>query len=441
MTAGKTKFRLLVLALIILAGGVSYALRTNVSVLGEYMMTDLGLSQIQLGMVFSAFAAGYAIFQFPGGVFGERFGARYALTAIAVAWGILTILTGLVPGSDVISLGGVVAMLIVLRFLVGVTHAPVFPITCGGVISRWFPVGSWGLPNGLSSTGLTLGAAATAPLLVWLNETYGWRGAVLITAPIAFAMAFVWWIVVRDDPADHPLVGAAELALINAGRPAADEAGEERRAWKLVILNRSILILTASYFCSNYVFYLFFNWFFFYLVEVKKFAAQEAGSLMAALWVIGAVGATLGGLSCDRLIARFGFRWGPALLAGVSLALCAVFLVSGALAEDPYLAIVLLCLCFGCTQITEAAYWSTAISVAGKHASAATGVLNTGGNIVGFLGGMLVPFTAAQLGWVAAMSTGAVFAVIGAIAWLFIRGDQPMHERHLADRLAISTAV
>ena len=52
MTAGRTNIRWLVLALIILASGVSYVLRTNVSVIGESMMTDLGLTEFQIGMIF-----------------------------------------------------------------------------------------------------------------------------------------------------------------------------------------------------------------------------------------------------------------------------------------------------------------------------------------------------------------------------------------------------
>ncbi len=434
MTPRRTGIRWLVLALIILASGVSYILRTNVSVIGETMMTDLGLNEIQLGMIFSAFAAGYAIFQFPGGVFGEKTGARFALTVAAVAWGVLTLLTALIPGSDTISIGGVLTMLIVVRFLVGATHAPVFPVACGGVISRWFPVGSWGLPNGLSSTGLTLGAAATAPFLVWLMEMYGWRGSLLISTPIAFILAIAWWFIVRNDPADHPLVGPEELTLINTGRPPDESAGKTRGDWKQVIRNRDILLLTVSYFCMNYVFYLFFNWFFFYLVDVKEFAAQEAGSLMAALWVIGAIGATIGGFSCDRLIGRFGFRWGPGGMASISLFLCAAFLVAGALANNPYVAVVLLCICFACTQITEAAFWATAIAISGKHAAAATGIMNTGGNVVGFIGGMLVPVTAKMFGWVTAMSTGAIFAFVGAVIWLFIRGDRPMLDQSIEPR-------
>jgi ACS family glucarate transporter-like MFS transporter len=120
-------------------------------------------------------------------------------------------------------------------------------------------------------------------------------------------------------------------------------------------------------------------------------------------------------------------------MASISLVLCAVFLVLGAVANNPYVAVVLLCVCFGCTQITEAAYWATAIAVSGKHASAATGVMNTGGNVVGFIGGMLVPVTAATFGWVTAISTGAVFATIGGALWLVIRGDRPMVENAISD--------
>jgi ACS family glucarate transporter-like MFS transporter len=54
-----------VLALIILASFISYMLRLNMSIVGPTLITDLGMTEIQLGMVLSAFSAGYAIFQFP----------------------------------------------------------------------------------------------------------------------------------------------------------------------------------------------------------------------------------------------------------------------------------------------------------------------------------------------------------------------------------------
>lgn len=416
-----TGIRWRILALIIVAAFVSYLLRTNLSVVGDSMIADLGLSEQQLGMVFAAFAAGYAIFQLPGGILGDRFGARRVLTAAAVAWGLLTLLTGLVPAS--LPQFAIVASLVALRFLVGAVHAPLFPVTGCGTISNWFPVGGWGLPNGLTSTGLTLGAAAAAPLIVWIMGFAGWRGALLLTAPAALLLAAAWWWYVRDYPSQHAHVNAAEQSLIDAGR-SPPRPGEGGGAWRKALANRDVLLLTASYFCMNYVFYLFFNWFFYYLVQVREFSAQDAGLLTSAQWILGAVGATLGGFACDRLSRRFGLRLGPRWLAIPALFLCALCLVAGATASTATATVVLLCICFACTQVTEAAYWATTIAVSGRHAASAGGILNTGGNAVGFAGGLLVPFVAGILGWTAAVSTGAIFAVLGGVLWFFIRGDR-----------------
>ena len=156
--------RLRILAILILMSFMAYVLRTNLSFAAPEMMADLGLSEMQWGYVMAAFTAGYTIFQFPGGVMGDRFGPRRMLTAIAVMWAILTAATSLVPGGDGVSVGLVVVLLMAVRFLVGVTHAPTFPVVNASVV-RWFPPGRWALPLGLTSTGLTLGGATGAILV------------------------------------------------------------------------------------------------------------------------------------------------------------------------------------------------------------------------------------------------------------------------------------
>jgi ACS family glucarate transporter-like MFS transporter len=423
----RTQVRWVILTLLFIVSFVAYVLRTNMSIAGENMMADLGLSKIQLGMILSAFAWGYAIFQFPGGIFGNRVGCRRALTIIAVLWGILTLATGLVPGTALLSTAVILTMLIVLRFLMGVVQAPVFPVACGGAIGSWFPVSGWAFPNGLTSTGLTLGAAATAPLIAWLMESFGWRESFILTAPFAFLIAGAWWWYARDNPADHPRVSKKELDLISANRPSPERAIEEKAAWKHVLKNRDVLLLAASYFCMNYVFYIFFNWFFIYLVDVREFEILEGGYFAAAPWMVGAVAASVGGLLCDRLCKRIGPRWGCRIPGVVGLSLAAGLLFLGATAKNPYLAVVFLSLSFGCTQLTEGPYWAAAIFVSHKHASAATGVMNTGGNVVGGIGALLVPVTAEAFGWVPALATGSVFAIIGVGLWFFIRADKPMN--------------
>lgn len=418
--------RWIILALLVFASFVAYILRTNMSVAGQNLMTDLGLSQLQLGMVLAAFAWGYAIFQFPGGVFGDRIGGRRALTITAVGWAVCNLLVGLIPGPSVMSPMAILISLIALRFLMGAVQAPLYPVTGGGTISNWFPVSGWALPNGLTNTGLTLGSAATGPLIAWLMQTFGWRQSFVITAPLGLLVAATWWWYVRDNPAEHPAVSDQELALIRADRPSEPARSEERGTWKKVLANPDILALTASYFCSNYVFYLFFNWLYIYLVDSRGFQVLQGGAYSAAPWLTGAVGATVGGLLCDHLCKRIGLRAGCRWPAIVGLLLTAVFIVAAAMAQDPLTAVIFLSLCLCSQQATEGAFWAATIAVSGRHASTGCGVLNTGGNVVGGVGALLVPVVVASFGWVAALATGSIFALIAAGLWLIIHPDRMM---------------
>jgi ACS family glucarate transporter-like MFS transporter len=409
----------------VVASFVSYVLRTNFSIVAPAVVDELGISEVQLGLVLSAFALGYALFQFPGGVFGDAVGPRLAVTLLAVAWGALTVLTGLVPASAPPAV--VVAALVGIRFAVGVAHAPIFPVMTGGMVANWFPVHAWGLPNGLSSAGLTLGAAATGPLVVALSASLGWRGSFLATAPAAFALAAVWWVATRDHPREHPRVVPSELERIEAGRPpGVGSVAKPERPWRSVLGSRDLLLLSASYFCMNYVFYLFFNWFFYYLVEIRGIDSETAAWLSAVQWILGAAGAAAGGLLCDGTMRRLGARRGARIGPVIGLVGSAALLAAGAFATHPTVAVVCLAACFGLNQLTEASYWAAAISVGGRHASSAAGVLNTGGNLVGFAGALLVPIAAQAVGWPWAIASGALMALLGALLWGWIRADRSL---------------
>jgi ACS family glucarate transporter-like MFS transporter len=148
----------------------------------------------------------------------------------------------------------------------------------------------------------------------------------------------------------------------------------------------------------------------------------------AAQWMLGAVGATAGGFGCDMLVRRLGICRGTRYQTMAGLILAGVFLYIGAMSGNVIVTVVMLCCSFGFTQITEAPMWVATMGVAGRHSQIATGVLNTGGNIPGIIGGFMVPAIAGLFGWPAAIASGSVFAFVGAILWLFIRADEPMVE-------------
>lgn len=412
---------------------VSYLLRGNLSVAAPSMMADLRLSEIQWGWVMSAFPLGYALFQFPGGVWGSRIGPRKALALIAVAWGILIAISSATPSPEVASTTLIIAFLVTTQFLVGMSHAPIFPLVAAS-IERWFPPGRWALPNGLTSSALTIGLALTASLLPWLMGAFGWRVSFLLLAPCGFAVAALWWWYARDQPAQHAAVNGAELALVCNGRDAGDAHGPStssasaRPAWRRVLADRDVLLVTLSYSCMNFVFYVLFSWGFYYLVTVRGFSEQIAGFLTAAQWLFAGLGAALGGWACDRLCKQLGLRWGCRWPIIVGLLASGALMLGVAFNPDARVAALMLGLCFFFNQCTEGPYWATASAIGGRHAGATTGLLNTGANLMGFINALLLAVVADGFGWPVAITLGAVFALAGAVLILFVRSDRKMDQ-------------
>lgn len=424
--------RLRVLGILVLMSFIAYVLRTNLSFAAPQMMGELGLDEIQWGYIMAAFTVGYTIFQFPGGLLGDRLGPRRVLTGLMLLWAVLTAVTSLVPEAGGGSVVLVVGALMAVRFLVGVTHAPTFPVVNSSVV-RWFPPGRWALPLGLSSTGLTLGGAAGAIAVPLLVQQFGWRTTFLMLAPLGILVAVLWWWYSRDEPADHPGVNAAERDLIESGRDgmdgaAAPEQGEAEQAgmWLQVLRNRDVLLLTLSYSSMNFVFYIIFNWFFFYLVEVREFSATDAGFVASAQWIAGAAGATLGGWLCDRMCGRMGLRWGCRWPVVIGMGMSVVLLLVGAFHPSAAVAVTAMVLLFFFNQINEGPYWATSVAVGGRHAGAAGGVMNTGANAMGVVNSLLVPFLAVTWGWTVAIASAAVFALLGIAFMLMVRADRPV---------------
>lgn len=422
-----SRIRWRILSLLVFVSFLSYLLRGNLSIAAPSMIADLHLTEIQWGWIMSAFPLGYALFQFPGGLWADRRGPRLTLALIAVAWAVLIAVTSFTPGRDVAPLWIVIGLLLTVQLLVGVTHAPVFPIVVCA-IQRWFPTGAWALPNGLASTGLTLGLASTATLLPWLIGQYGWRASFLMLAPVPLVGAALWWWYGRDRPEQHPGVNAAEVALITAGQDRTGPGTGSNPAWKRVLRNRDALFMTLSYASMNFVFYVVFSWGFYYLVTIRGFSEVDAGFLTSAQWMAGGAGAAFGGWLGDRLCRRIGLRWGCRWPIIIGSTASAVLLLGVALHPDAKAAAVLLGLCFFFNQTTEGAYAANAAAVGGRHAGAAYGLLNTGANLMGFVNALLLSGVAAALGWKVAIAVGAVFAMLAVAFILMSRADRQMDQ-------------
>jgi ACS family glucarate transporter-like MFS transporter len=419
--------RLRILGLLTVLSFVNYLLRNNLSVAQPSIQSEFHFTNTEFGWILFGFNIAYTAFQVPGGLFGEWLGPRRSLALIAIAWGVLTVLTGLAPGLLWSSASAALWGLTVVRFLLGVANAPLFPIIAA-TFANWFPVANWAFPNAVTNAGLTLAQAALGPVVTTLIVYCGWRESFYVLAPVGFAIGAWWWWYSRDTPREHPSVTPAELRLIEGGREPSHTTATSAAATLKVMLERDVLVLAASYFCMNVVFYMFAQWLFAYLVEERGFAVLTSGWLYALPFAAGAVMAIVGGAACDVLCRRIGPRWGCRLPGALGMVLVALLLLAGVRAANPYFAVALLSLCFAFTQFADSSYWQATIFVAGPRTAAACGVLNTGGNLPGLLA-PLVGYVIDQFGWLPAFASGTVFALIGAGLWLFVRVVPQSHRQ------------
>ncbi len=411
-----------ILALLTLISFANYFLRNNISVALPAISEAFRFSHAEAGWILGSFNVSYALFQIPGGVFGDRVGSRRALLIISVSWGVLTLLTGFAPYLMAASTGGALTAYMVVRFFMGVTHAPVYPVI-SSAIGNWFPPGSWAFPNAVTQAGLAIAQAATGPLVTMLILRIGVHGSFYVLAPIGFVAGIWWWFYGRDLPSQHSKVTPQELRLIAAGRPTNAADQPVRDSWKTVISQPGVLVLSASYFCMNYVFFIFAQWLFTYLVEARGFSVLESGFLYALPFVAGAVLALVGGAVSDAACKRFGSVLGCRVPAMFGLILVSILLMAGAYAPNPYVAVALLALCFGFTQFADPLYWAAATYLGGgTNTAAATGTMNTGGNLAGFLA-PIVGMVLDRFGWLPTLATGSVFAIVAALLWLFVRAE------------------
>ncbi len=402
-------------------GLLAYVQQKTITVAAEQMMPALHLTQLQISWLEDAFVWGYALFQLPGGLFGQRIGARRTFVIIGLTAFLATIAMPLAP--NFFSGSALFAALLGAQLLLGASQGAIFPVSAG-VFEAWFPPSRWSYVQGLQTMGLQLGAALTPPLIVNLTAHFGWQRALVWASLPALGLIALWAWYARNTPREHPSVGAQELLEIG-NQPQVHASISIRQVLRL-IANRSVLLLFISYMSMNYTFYLLSNWVFLYLVQERHFSALESGWLASAPPLAAAVGAGLGGLVTALLVRRFGSRWGYRIVPLAALPAAAALLMVAVNAANPYLAVAALAICFGSVELTEGAFWGAAMTVGRGDTMAVCGFMNTGGNLGGIIALPVVGYFSDQRAWYTAFIIGVGFALVSAAAWLGIRIAPPV---------------
>jgi MFS transporter, ACS family, glucarate transporter len=408
-----SRARHVVLGFALAVMGVAYLDRVAIAMAAPAMQADLGLTDSQLGYVFSSFTLAYALFEVPSGWLADRFGARWMLTRIVLWWSAMTAATGAATGF---------ASLLGIRWLFGMGEAGVLP-SLSRAFSRWLPARDRGRAFGLTLMAAALGGAATQPIVAALLERMSWRHAFPIFGAVGVVWAAAWFLWFRDDPHEHRGVNAAELGLIGCE----PETPHPRVPWRKLLRSRGLLALCAMYFGAIYGWYFYITWLPSYLLRGRGFDVHATGWL-ASLPLLGiAGGALVGGWLSDALVRRFGLRAGlrgPGLVGLPLAALC----VLGAIATpDGRSALFLLAGAAGSAALGIAPAWNVCLAIGGRHAGVVSGAMNTFGNLGGALSPVVMGTVLDAFGsWDLSLYSVAALYGLAALCWLGIDPDAPI---------------
>ena len=413
-----TRVRWFLVFFLFVLSAVSYLDRVNLSIAGGSIADAYGLTDVQLGPVFSALVAGYALFQTVGGYLADRFGPRRVLTAGVVWWGIFTALTALVPAQ----IAGALFLFIAVRFLLGAGEAVIYP-AANQFISRWIPVPERGIANGWIFAGVGAGAGLTPPLITYFMIHYGWRSSFWVCAVIGFLAGAIWFVAARDTPSEHPRVSAAELAYIQSGLTLNADVQDSSKSlvpWKRVMRSREVWAVTISYFCYGYVAWIFFSWFYRYLAKVRGLDLKASAIYSMLPFLAMLVCCLIGGAVNDRLTKRHGPRFGRCGVAAIAMAVAAIFIALGSQVQGVRLASIVLAGGAGALYLSQSSFWAVTADIAGASAGSVSGFMNMGGQIGGALTGSLTPWIAVHYGWTASFLVAATLSLLGGLAWLLV---------------------
>src|SRR5437870_8491909 len=276
-----------VLALLCAMYFINYIVRVNVSTAAAVFQPELHLSNTQVGLIFSAFAYPYLLFQIAGGWIADKFGARKSLTIFAILWSTATVLMGLTS-----SLGGMLLGRVLLG--IGVSALPV----ATRAMSNWTAAEKRGFAQGITHAFARLGNTVTPPLVAYLILLTSWRGSFVIVGIASFLWAIVWVMYFRDDPAEHHGITAADLERLPKKRVKTAARVPFGR------LGVRMFPVTLVYFCYGWTLWFFLAWIPSYFLHNYQLKLSSSAFFASGVFLAGTLGDFLGGMASDRIFER-----------------------------------------------------------------------------------------------------------------------------------------
>ncbi len=352
-----------VLAMLCVMYFITYIDRVNIGTAASEIQKELHLSNTQLGLIFSAFAYPYLLFQVIGGWVGDHFGPRKTLFWCGMIWALATISTGFVTS---------LTTLFMARLALGFGEGATFP-TATRAMQYWTPATSRGFAQGLTHAFARLGNAITPPMVAALTVWLTWRGSFVVLGVVSLLWGVVWVCYFRNEPRDHRHITEAELAALpprpSDAKPPVPWGPLLKRMWPV----------TLTYFCYGWGLWLYLNWLPLFFKNNFHLDLKNSALFSAGVFFAGVIGDSAGGVLSDAILKRSG----NVRLARLSVTVAGF---AGALASllpilfIHDLTLVALCLSSGFffAELVIGPMWSVPMDIAPRYSGTASGIMNMG---------------------------------------------------------------
>lgn len=348
---------------------VTYLDRVNVSTAAAGFGNEFGLNKTEIGLVFSAFAYPYLVFQIIGGWVSDRFGARRTLLVCGVLWAIATLLTGMA--------GGLISLL-AARLLLGLGEGATFPAATAAM-SRWVAREKRGFAQGITHAFARIGNAVAPAAVVAIMAVYGWRESFYICGVISLVWVALWALVYTEHPKDHPRITQQELDMLPA--PKQKPTGVP---WGPLF--KRMAPVTVVYFCYGWTLWLFLSWIPQYFLHSYSLDLKKSAVFASAVFFAGVVGDTLGGIVTDKIYARTGsLKRARSWMVAVCMLLTMLSLLPLLFMHDLYVSMACLAAGFFFAEMTIGPMWAVPMDIAPEHSGTASGMMNSGSALAAIL--------------------------------------------------------
>ncbi len=366
---GPVRYR--IVGLIFLLALINHIDRANISIAAPVMIRELGWSEAQFGVIFSAFLWGYMAFQLPGGYLTDRYGGRL-IPWLCLGWSVATLLTPL--GATGFTL------MLVLRCLVGGFEAPIVP-AMSAANAAWVPRHELARAQTVIPAALNGGIMIGYPLVTAITLQFGWPWVFYICGGVGVVWAFLWLWLAKSVPEEHSSVSAEELAYIQAERV---RPTSEHEGWGEVLRSPRVWALTISYALWVYNMWLMASWLPSYLVRGRGFSVGEMGLLGGMITGAALVGTIAGGWFSDKLL-QLGYSADHArkTFPVISMLMGVPFMIAGVSVESGSLCIALLMCARLFNDAALCGYMSLPTEMSPRHIGAIWGSMSTFGSLAG----------------------------------------------------------